>query len=289
MQATFYTDVSAFLAAADGLLASDPLRFSVLASVAARHAKAEPVIGRPCWFATISDGDQVVGAAMRTHPDPPHAGFAPAMPSAAVDALAAALATRGERVPAWNGDLDACKALCEATADGAPVEVPVHLRLFECTEVIWPKRPDQGELVAATLADETLVNEWLRAFHNDAEVQGGRTSGPGWTPDLPATRQGIVDQRYWFWVVDNDPVHMTGAQPAAFGAQRLGPVYTPAEQRGHGYAAWVVATLAQRTLDAGIRPCLYTDQANPVSNKVYERIGFRRVQDEGQVIVVGTG
>ena len=97
MQVTFYTDASAFLSAADGLLASDPLRFSVLASVAARHAKAEPVIGRPCWFATISDGDRVVCTAMRTHPGPPHAGFAPAMPSAAVEMPASGLASTPTR------------------------------------------------------------------------------------------------------------------------------------------------------------------------------------------------
>lgn len=78
---------------------------------------------------------------------------------------------------------------------------------------------------------------------------------------------------------------MTFAHPVMFGSSRIGPVYTPPEHRGRGYAAWVVALLTQQILDAGARPCLYTDQANPISNKVYERIGYVRVQDEGNVIV----
>ena len=35
------------------------------------------------------------------------------------------------------------------------------------------------------------------------------------------------------------------------GLKRIGPVFTPAAERGHGYAAWVVATLTQDILDDG--------------------------------------
>jgi predicted GNAT family acetyltransferase len=32
-------------------------------------------------------------------------------------------------------------------------------------------------------------------------------------------------------------------------------------------------------VDAGIRACLFTDQANPTSNKIYEALGYERVVD----------
>ena len=32
-------------------------------------------------------------------------------------------------------------------------------------------------------------------------------------------------------------------------------------------------------LEAGVRPCLFTDLANPTSNGVYTRIGYRPVRD----------
>lgn len=284
MQVQFHSDANQFLTEAADFLAADPLGTSVLASVAQHRAGTGALPGIPNWFAIVQDGDDVVGAAMRTHPDPPHAGFAPAMPSAALVALAEALAERGERVPAWNGDLEAARALCEAAADGAPIETQVHLRMFELTEVRWPARP-AGALRAAAESDAELVLGWFADFHRDSEVQGGRRPEPDWTPARASVLSDIAEGRVWLWEVDGMPVHMSAVQPASFGVQRIGPVFTPAEQRGHGYAAWVVASLSQQILDAGLRACLYTDQANPISNKVYERIGYRRVRDEGQLVV----
>jgi FR47-like protein len=58
------------------------------------------------------------------------------------------------------------------------------------------------------------------------------------------------------------------------------PVYTPPALRGHGYAAGVTAAVSQAALDAGVEEVvLYTDLANPVSNALYERLGYRAVED----------
>ena len=64
------------------------------------------------------------------------------------------------------------------------------------------------------------------------------------------------------------------------GMVRIGPVYTPPERRGRGYASAATAALSQRLLDAGAEEVLlYTDLANPVSNSIYQRIGYRPVED----------
>jgi hypothetical protein len=55
-------------------------------------------------------------------------------------------------------------------------------------------------------------------------------------------------------------------------------VYTPPELRGNGYATALTAEVSQRLLDGGRTFCfLYTDAANPTSNAIYERIGYRKV------------
>lgn len=277
----FYDDGHSFLHDAGPLLASDPLRYSVIATNTERPRTS----GQPFWFAAVMrDDHSLAGVAMRTHPDPPHAGFVARMPEAAVGALAAALWQRHEVVSAWNGDLVAARALCEAMAGGSSVHVVMHTRLFEAKEIIWPQRP-LGNLRIATAADEDLVTDWLRGFHHDSETQGGREPDPSWTPDVEGVRRTIGRQGVWLWEVDGVPVHMSGVQPSMFGAARIGPVYTPSKHRGRGYAGWVVAQLTRHILDGGDRPCLYTDQANPVSNKVYERIGYQRIHDEGNVII----
>ena len=61
---------------------------------------------------------------------------------------------------------------------------------------------------------------------------------------------------------------------------RIGPVYTPPELRGQGYASALTAHVSARQLAAGRRFCfLYTNLANPTSNKIYVDIGYERVCD----------
>jgi predicted GNAT family acetyltransferase len=78
---------------------------------------------------------------------------------------------------------------------------------------------------------------------------------------------------------------MTGANPPSAGVARIGPVYTPKRFRGRGYASAAVAAVSQLILDQGARVCLFTDQANPVSNRIYQRIGYRPVVDMAQLII----
>lgn len=57
-------------------------------------------------------------------------------------------------------------------------------------------------------------------------------------------------------------------------------VYTPPEHRGHGYAAAVTAEVSRAAREAGAQEVLlFTDLANPTSNGVYRRIGYRPVSD----------
>jgi predicted GNAT family acetyltransferase len=61
---------------------------------------------------------------------------------------------------------------------------------------------------------------------------------------------------------------------------RIGPVYTPRQQRGRGYGSAVTAAVSQLNLGRGRRFCfLYTDLANPTSNAIYLRLGYEPVCD----------
>jgi predicted GNAT family acetyltransferase len=61
---------------------------------------------------------------------------------------------------------------------------------------------------------------------------------------------------------------------------RIGPVYTPPDYRGRGYASACTAALSQQMLYAGYQYCfLYTDLSNPTSNRIYQNIGYELVCD----------
>jgi predicted GNAT family acetyltransferase len=67
------------------------------------------------------------------------------------------------------------------------------------------------------------------------------------------------------------------------GTARIGPVYTPPEQRGHGYGSAVTAAATRAILACPAVPLLFTDMANPVSNTIYQRLGYRPVGDYAHV------
>ena len=67
-------------------------------------------------------------------------------------------------------------------------------------------------------------------------------------------------------------------------------MYTLPERRGSGYATALVAELAQELLARGKRSLfLTTDIANPVSNAIYARIGFRAENDDCALDFVAPG
>jgi predicted GNAT family acetyltransferase len=79
---------------------------------------------------------------------------------------------------------------------------------------------------------------------------------------------------------DGRPVSMIGIAPEVSGVVRIGPVYTPPEQRRRGYAGSAVAAASRRALAAGASRCmLFTDLANPTSNKIYAEVGYVRTGD----------
>ena len=60
----------------------------------------------------------------------------------------------------------------------------------------------------------------------------------------------------------------------------ISAVYTLIEERGNGYAYNLIYNASRELLERGDKYCaLYTDDANPISNHVYEKIGYKRKCD----------
>ncbi len=295
----FLTDPALFLRRAEAVLAADPVVTTVVSTVSARFA-AEDADGVPLhpgvprWWALMQEAGAIVGLAMRTAPAPPHALYLLPMPDAAAEALADALHARGEPVEHANGALPATRRFMERVAGhrGGRIEVAQHNRLFELRELV-PARPVAGELRRTEDHEVDLALAWYDAFLADADEQAGRVRGTSAPAEVP-TREDILRRirggQLWFWTDgDGTPVNLTAANPPGFGVSRLGPVYTPPEQRGRGFASAAVAELSTRLLGEGVRVCLFTDQANPTSNGIYQALGFRPVVDMANLVVTPAG
>lgn len=300
----FFDDAAAFLAVAQAHLAADPVIGSVVATVTQRlrddgtaGGDRAPTMPPPWWVVVRDTAGEVAGVGMRTAPFVPHPLFLLPMPAGSGAAIARAMRDRGEAVTGGvygvNGAIDAATECAQELArlTGGASRVLAHLRLFESTDrrALQAHRDGgpPGTLRRATSADLDLVLRWFDEFDAAAEAQAGRPpsgvhGGPGPDQVVRWVERGGV----WLWLDEHGtPVHLTAATLPAFGVSRVGPVYTPAAYRGRGHATRVVAHVTQQLLDQGVRVCLYTDQANPTSNAIYQRIGYTPVVDTANLRV----
>jgi predicted GNAT family acetyltransferase len=219
---------------------------------------------------------------MRTAPFGEYPAYLMPMSDDAAVLLARTLLDRDEPVLGANGALPAVQVFCEemAEATGRIATVRQHTRLFELGQLKEP-REAPGRLRAARLEEQDLVTSWYDAFMADADEQAGRSPGssPHESPTPDEMRRRIETGQIFVWEVDGAPIHVTAATEPAFGVSRVGPVYTPREHRGRGYASRAVYEVSRLIVERGVRACLFTDQANPTSNKIYEALGYDRLVD----------
>jgi predicted GNAT family acetyltransferase len=135
-----------------------------------------------------------------------------------------------------------------------------------------PPAPCAGRLREATAADEPLLAAWSGAFIAETTMDS--------IPDCRAfVRAKVAARQLFVWDADG-PVSMAAWMGRTEQGVRVGYVYTPPAERKKGYASAVVAALSQRLLDEGIPRCfLFTQAANPTSNKIYQALGYERVCD----------
>ncbi len=226
------------------------------------------------YFAVVHAGSAVVGATMRT---PPFnliliAGTEPdALPLLIGDALAAM-----PDAPGLLGPKDlvtrAAALWCERT--GASADLTMAQRIYRLARVT-PPPPVSGRARLAGETDRATVVPWFQAFV--VEAMPGRDAS---RESAEATADHFLRSRsLWLWV-DGEAVAMAGVSGRTPSGARVGAVYTPPERRRRGYASALVAALSQAQLDAGARFCfLYTDLANPTSNRIYQAIGYEPVAD----------
>jgi predicted GNAT family acetyltransferase len=82
----------------------------------------------------------------------------------------------------------------------------------------------------------------------------------------------------WLWD-DGDTASMALSREPVEGVVRVSGVYTPVAKRKRGYAEACVYALSKRLRGVGYRCVLYTDLANPTSNSIYRRIGYKAVAE----------
>ena len=144
-------------------------------------------------------------------------------------------------------------------------------RLFRLDE-FHPPHHVPGHARRAVAKDQPLVRDWYLAFAAEAGAATGRVD--------PVVDEALASGGCWLWCGEGGtPVSLATRRSVMAGSARIAPVYTPPQQRGHGYGSAVTAAATADVLRDGAVPVLFTDLANPVSNEIYQRLGYRAVED----------
>ena len=262
------TDAAEFLERAAPLLLADEARHNLILGLAGTlrdHPDVYPDHG--LWL--VEDGGAPVGAALRTRPF----NLVLAHGSGgAVDLLARVIDEPLPGVVGARPEVDRFVA-----ARGRRAEPRVRQGVYALDEVVAAPLPS-GAPRPASAGNRSLLIEWVRAFSvealNEDEPDEERTSRMI-DHRLTSPRTGFA-----LWEDAGEPVSLVGFGGATPTGIRIGPVYTPPEHRGRGYASALTAHVSAKQLEAGRRFCfLYTDLGSPTSNKIYVAIGYRRVCD----------
>jgi predicted GNAT family acetyltransferase len=269
-----YPDVAAFLTRAGAFLEAREAEHNLIFGLSSTLARDPRAYGSDPYLATADENGRVVAAALRT---PPHnlvlseSDDVRTWPAFAADAFDADPALTGVLAPvagaasfmeAWHG------------LTGVDARLARSQRIYRVAQVS-PVDDAPGTMRPFAAGDRPLALDWLEAFFE--EEFGG--------PDAVAAERtlhsrvsdpagGVV-----LWEDGGAAVSL-----AAFGGPtpngiRIGPVYTPRDQRRRGYATALTAALTRVLLERHRFCFLFTDLANPTSNGIYTRIGYVPVAD----------
>jgi GNAT superfamily N-acetyltransferase len=269
-------DAVEFLRIAGALLERDEARNQLPLGIAG-NLMARPDAFEVVRFWVVRDGDEPVAAAVRT--DSFNLVLGDPSSETALGPLLDAVAADDPEVPGIVGNVPFVEPAAErlAGASGRTAERILSQGVYGLTGVRdVPRAP--GEPRPAGPRDRALLLDWLRAFVTEAVPDPDEAFRR--MERTLESRFGIESAGFWLWKDGGQPVSLAGFSGPTPTGIRIGPVYTPPGHRRRGYATTLVADLSAWLLERGHRACfLYTDLANPTSNRIYVEIGYERVCD----------
>jgi RimJ/RimL family protein N-acetyltransferase len=289
------TDAAEFLAEAGGYLRADPVENTVLLTIADRlqstpagsttPAGSAPLFGWCPGTPTSGGRTPTSGGGAFVHTRGWPILLSP-MTGAAAAGLAGLLRDQGRDLAGVNAAPATAEAFAaqwrRAAGPEAASRVYQRQRLFRLGE-LTPPPPPPGQARVAAAADRDLLVAWEEAFH--AEAENAEAENAGTRARHSAGHAPMVDSRLAY---GGQLVWETGGQLVATAARtrvvgqmsRIAPVYTPPAERGKGYGGAVTVAASRAAQQAGATDVvLFTDLANPTSNALYQRLGYRPVSD----------
>lgn len=235
---------------------------------------------KPLYMGTVTKNGELSLVLLQTHPRQMILSKSLPLTSEEIADLAKKLYEDYPNIPGSIGESTLVTSLAEQIARLKHSDVHIHMkqRIYVLTEVKKPASAS-GKLRQAEMNDFATMKEWIYHFCQDVGEPISVEEA------VQKAEEMIEKKRLYVWDIDGKLVSMAcWARPTKTNVT-VGFVYTPPKERKKGYASDCVAALTQHLLDSGYNTVsLYTDLANPTSNKIYMEIGYEPVMDSMVVL-----
>lgn len=247
------------------------------------RVKTTPGYYSDVYLATVKQGEELALAAVMSIPHKLVVYSSMEECDEAIELLVEDLQNRNIDVPGVVGPKELSKRTCHILSKNSDckIKLEMNMRVYELREVN-KDMIGEGILRLANEGDLEFVAQGMYEF----EIDTGLNATPDKEKCYEVVRNRLQEKAIFLWEDAGEMVSMAAkARPTQNGAT-VNLVHTPKELRKRGYATSCVAALSQHLLDSGYKFCsLFTDLANPISNSIYMKIGYKPVGDyDGYII-----
>jgi predicted GNAT family acetyltransferase len=221
----------------------------------------------------VEEDGQVRLAALRTPPFPLLLGLG-------TEPAAAVLGRRRRELDAISQltSVTGPRPLVDAFVEGYGATGPtIEMRLYELDELTAPSALPAGRARSALPSDRDVLVQFFERFAAAVHMPAG-------ADHARRVDAGVADGSLTVWESPSGAPESVAQHSAPVAdVSRIRLVFTPPELRGRGLASAVTAASAVRALASARRVVLFTDLANPTTNSIYQKLGFRPRGDYREV------
>ncbi|MBP3969591.1 GNAT family N-acetyltransferase [Bacillus sp. WL1] len=178
-------------------------------------------------------------------------------------------------IPGLIGNKKVVQRLAEeiAVLENKKTTVAMEQGIYELKQV-KKKWTEEGIFREINSDELPVIEKWIYQFCEDVNLPTTKEEAEQTAHTL------ITNHRLFGLEIDGKLVSVAAKTRPTKNNITINFVYTPKEERKKGYASNCVAALSQRMLDEGYKTTtLYTDLANPTSNKIYQEIGYEKIAE----------
>lgn len=229
----------------------------------------------PLFMATAIKEEKLVLVMLQTHKRQVIVAKPAHLEKGDIREIAGQLAIAYPDVPGLIGEKQVVEHLAEQLANfqNKSIQIKMNQGVYGL-KYVKKKAGSNGIFRRVEIKEKACIEDWVYHFCEDVNLAVTKEEAVHTAAEL------IESQRLFAWEVEGRLVSMAAVTRPTKRNITINYVYTPKAERKKGYAFNCVSALSQRMLDNGYEmTSLYTDLANPTSNKIYKEIGYELIME----------